>query len=281
MNLLVKLENFINGLLFKLGELMWKLVPGPIKRFIEKFSENYDRILAFIKNLPKLILAAIPKIIAYAKTSLFADAKKAFEETSKAARSQYNGKKAKGLEQVKRTFLMPFLFVSQWMSGLTPPQILLLLTFTGGSFLAVIGIGFSGNKLVTSNFGSAGRMPASTDEIKYERPDYYKSQTRHVEFTSFRLPVYTAKVNEIRSVDIDFVATLTNRNAKMFLEKHDFQLRDHLVLQIEPMIASFPLEDEGKEIIRKKLEADINDFLIQNEVEGKVEDLKITYILAN
>lgn len=282
MKFLEKIENLINTLLIKLGELMWKLVPAPVKKLTEKCSQKYADFLVFLKELPKKIIAGIPKVIAYFKGSFFSDAKNALENARKKAIASTNGKKAQGIDKFKRIFLTPFILVSEWMSGLTPSQVLLLLTFTGSSFLAIIGIGLSGSKLVGSNFGSAGRAPASVEEnIKYERPEYYKSQTRHVEFTNLRLPVYAAKVNEIKSVDIDFTATLSNRYAKQFLEKHDFQLRDHLILQIEPMIASFPLEDEGKEIIRKKLESDINDFLKQNEVEGKVEELKITYVLAN
>jgi hypothetical protein len=67
----------------------------------------------------------------------------------------------------------------------------------------------------------------------------------------------------------------------MQLEKLEFQLRDHLILNIEPMISSFPLEEEGKGILREKLIMEINDFMKAQGLEGQVKDLKITYILAN
>jgi hypothetical protein len=175
---------------------------------------------------------------------------------------------------------MPFLVVAQWVQGLSPAQALLLLGFSGASILSVIGIGFSGHKLAKNHLDD-GRAPASVDEILYERPGYYKKQTRHFEVSNFRLPVYVAQVNEVRSVDIDFTATMSNRNAKMYLEKREFQLRDHLINNIEPSVSSFPLEEEGKEIIRKKVWMEINDYLKENKIEGEVTELKITYVLAN
>lgn len=280
MNFLAKIENFINVILIKLGEWLWKIIPEPMKKLCLAFGKKYDALQTFFKQLPQKVLNLVLKLVAYAKTSLFTDAKNALSETYKNAFAQYKGKKPEGFDKFKRLFLTPFLMMGQWLSGLSPGQILLLLTFSGGSVLAVIGIGFSGNKLVSGNF-DIGRGPASVEEVKFERPVYYKSQTRHLEVTNLRLPVYQAKVNEIRSVDIDFIATMSNRNAKVFLEKHEFQLRDHLILQIEPMVATFPLEEEGKEIIRKKIENDINEFLIQNDVDGKVVQIKITYMLAN
>ena len=74
---------------------------------------------------------------------------------------------------------------------------------------------------------------------------------------------------------------MSNRLSRMKLEKLEFQLRDHLVLNIEPMIAAFPLEDEGKEIIREKLTMEIHDFMKTHNIEGEVKDLKLVYILAN
>jgi flagellar basal body-associated protein FliL len=89
------------------------------------------------------------------------------------------------------------------------------------------------------------------------------------------------KLNELRSIDIDFSATMSSRMSRMKLEKKEIELRDHLILNVEPMIVSFPLEDEGKEILRKKLTLEINDFMITHQIEGEVQDIKLIYVLAN
>jgi flagellar basal body-associated protein FliL len=74
---------------------------------------------------------------------------------------------------------------------------------------------------------------------------------------------------------------MSSRMSRMKLGMKEIELRDHLILNVEPMIASFPLEDEGKEILRKKLTLEINDFMIAHQIEGEVEDIKLIYILAN
>lgn len=282
MGFLEKIENFINLILIKLGELILKAVPRPVKAVFAKIGEWIQFCIQNFKRLPSIAKTFALALFAKSKSSALAyDYKGALLDTYKKAMDQYKEKSPKGMSTIKTVFLAPFLMVGQWLQGLSAAQAMLLLTFTGASFLAVIGIGFSGQKL--ANSGSiSDRAPASTEEtIEYERPAYYKKQTKFFEVTNLRLPVYFAKVNEVRSVDIDFTATCSNRNTRQFLEKHEFHLRDHLILQIEPSVASFPIVEEGKEIIRRKIMDEINDFLKLNEIEGEVTELKITYVLAN
>lgn len=281
MNFLTKIENAINFLLNKLGELLYKAIPAPVKTLLTKISLLYQWLVSFIKRLPSLSIAFTKNSIAKSKSTVGSvDWKAALTDTYKKAMSELKEKSPESAGKIGTVFLTPFLMIGQWLKGLSPAQSLLLLSFSCASILAVIGIGFSGHKLMNSQ-AEEGRFPASTEEVAYERPEYYKKQTKHFDLSNLRLPVYVAQVNEIKSVDIDFTATLSNRNARMFLEKHEFHLRDHLILQLEPSVASFPLEDEGKEIIRRKLHNEINDFLKQNEIDGEVTELKITYVLAN
>lgn len=281
MNLLEKLENAINFMLIKLGELIVRSIPASVKSLWRKIESCLIWLSANFKQLPdmtkKLVIAFIGNT---KKAALAFNYKAALQETYTKAMSQAR-EASPGLSKFSTLLLTPFLMIGLSLKGLSAAQALLLMSFSMGSVLAVIGIGFSGHKLANNHL-DAYRSPASVEETtKYERPVYYKKQTRHFEITNLRLPVYIAKVNEIRSVDIDFTATMTNRNARAFLEKYEHHLRDHLILQMEPSIASFTLVEEGKEIIRKKLFSEINDFLKQSEVEGEVVELKITYFLAN
>lgn len=282
MGLIEKLETLLNALLIKLGELIWRFVPAPVKKFQKKLQAWRARFILFLKQLPSLAKTFITTVVANAKgAATTIDFKAIFFDSYKKAMAQYKEKSTGTIGAMKKIALMPFLVIAQWVQGLTAAQALMLLSFTGASILAVIGIGFSGHKLAKSHMGD-GRSPASVEEeILYERPDYYKKQTKHLDVTNFRLPVYVAQVNEIRSVDIDFTATLSNRHSKMYLEKREFQLRDHLINNIEPSVATFPLEEEGKEIIRKKIWMELNEYLKQNGIEGEVIELKITYVLAN
>jgi flagellar basal body-associated protein FliL len=281
MNFLEKIENALNLLLIKLGELMLKSIPGPLKIFYNKLSDHLVWLCTNAKKFPGLTLKFILAFVSNSKTTALSfNFKAALQEAYKKAIQQAKAS-CPGLGKLGTLFLTPFLMMAQWLKGLSPAQSLVLILFTISSLLSVIGIGYSGQKLVNHQLDKY-RSPASVeDEVKYDRPEYYKKQTRHFDVTNLRLPVYVAKVNELRSIDIDFTATLTNRQSRAFLEKHEFHLRDHLILQIEPSIATFPLEEEGKEIIRRKVLDEINAFLKLNEIDGQVIELKITYVLAN
>lgn len=281
MSLLEKIETLLNALLIKLGELIWKAVPGSVKNLFARISALKERLIAFIKSLPSLILQFLLRKISGLKTLLASiNFKQVLSETYQKASEKYKANAPSGAGKFGKILMTPVFMMGEWLRGLSPVQALLLMSFTGASILAVIGIGYSGQKLANNHFGGE-RVPASAEEVLYERPDYYKKETRHFDIANLRLPVYVAQVNELRTVDIDFTATLSNRQAKQFLEKHEFQLRDFLILQIEPSVATFPLEEEGKEIIRKKLWVELNDFLKEQKMEGEVVELKITYVLAN
>ncbi len=281
MGILEKLETLINGLLLRLFELVAARTPKWLRDLNVKIVLLKNKLLKAGRSFPvvlkNLVLGLSVRVrIILAELNL----KEVLQETYAKAKTNYQARSSLPTSKLKTALLLPALIIGQWLQGLSAGQSLLLLCFSFASVLAVIGIGYSGQKLLGDK--SKGRAPANIEaEVTYERPVYYKKETRHVEVTNFRLPVHFANVNEVRSVDIDFTSTVTNRYARNFLEQHEFQLRDHLVLHVEPSVATFPLEDEGKEIIRRKLIIEINDFLKLRGIEGEIEELKITYVLAN
>lgn len=280
MGFLEKIEDLINKVLLAISgvitRLLMQIIPAPLVRLVQR-----------IKALPKKIIHSLPKILSYAKeTAKSYDFKAKFKETKELALAQYAKSQESGAAKAsgfKRALIMPYLFMQQWVKGLSMTQTFFLASFTVASLFASVGMVYTGNKLYTE-YKAANRAPASVEvepEIKSERPDYYKVQARTFDVGSLRLPVFFSNINALKSVDIDFSAQLSNRLAKMHLEKLEFQLRDHLILQVEPMTADFPLAEEGKDILRDKLLREINDFMVQNKIEGEVQKVKLTYILSN
>jgi flagellar basal body-associated protein FliL len=188
------------------------------------------------------------------------------------------------ISKLKQILLAPFLIVGQWLQGLTAAQTVILLGSTAASVLAAINIFFSSHRVLESHqygYRSPASMEFEEEEVVYERPDYYKQEFRHLQLTNVRLPVYVTDINELKHIDIDFTATLSNRMGRMMMERLEFQLRDHLILEVEPMEVNSPLGDEGKDILKQKLMQEINTFLKSRQIEGYVQDLKLTYILGN
>lgn len=279
MNFLVKIEALINHLLCKLGSFLWKLlVPSFLRNKVENLPDFKVLLLTFLKNLPSLVLAGIAKLKA---TLTGIDFKAKLKELYEKSLARYKTEGGASAGKLKLFFITPFLMAAEWVRDLTLLQSMTLFSFSGASVVAVVLMGFTVNDLLEKT-NPAGRAPASVEEtVTYDRPNYYKKDQRFLEISNLRLPVYVADVNELRSVDIDFVATMSTRESKNYLLKMEFQIRDHLVLNVEPSVAAFPLEEEGKDILRKKLIMELNDFLKASGIPGEVQEIKITYILSN
>lgn len=276
MELLAKIEHILNRLLFRLGAVIWRLLPAPLIRSVQWVSLKWNILLNALPGIPALLLERFRKLMVTIKAKVSLDGIK--EKFKAVLPKELPTHK---LARFKTIVMAPFGILSQWLQGLTIAQSMLLLGFSAASVLAGISMVSSGQRMLNT-MDETGRNPASVtiEEITYDRPVYYKQERRQLEF-SLRIPVYVAQVNELKSVDIDFNVTLSNRQSRAMLSKKEFQLRDHLLLHLEPSIAAFPLEEEGKEILRVKLQEEVNIFLKAQKIPGEVKELKITYILAN
>src|SRR5665647_3556609 len=195
MGLLEKIETAITFLLVKLGELALKLlarmVPAKVKVIWPKVVLFLASVKANFKQLPKIILNWLMAKLKVWKQELFTyDYKGKFQASYAQALARYKRESPEKMGKIKTIFLTPFLIIAEWLSGLSATQALVLLTFTGASFLSGIGMIFSGKRIVDQEMMKY-REPASFEsDVSYDRPGYYKKQTRHLDITSLRLPVY-------------------------------------------------------------------------------------------
>lgn len=282
MNLLEKFEHFVNLLLYKLGGLLYKLVPAPLKRFFHWVGALHSLFVNRLKHFPATAQVFVQSKLALYRNCLGSvDLKRSLQDAVALAKTKYGISSEGSFSRLRVLFLAPLGLLSQWLQGLSTAQSMLLLGFTAASFLAGMNMIFSGQRLVSSFEASRAPASAEADYSEFARPAYYKKEKRHLEFTSLRIPVYIAQVNELKSVDVDFNVTFSTRETRKLMGKREFQLRDHLLLNLEPSIADFPLKEEGKEILRRKLAVEVNSFLKEHEIPGHVVHVEITYILAN
>ncbi len=172
------------------------------------------------------------------------------------------------------------------ISSLSPNKFLLGLTSLTVFGLACLNIYFEGRKIV--HHSTASRAPASVEigeeELSAEglpaRRAYYKKEIKQMLFTHVKMPVYFKDINELHSLDIDFSLQANNRYTIKFLDKYEHELRDHILMTIEPIVPEFPLEEEGKDIIKEKIEYEVNTFLRNNDIDGYIEEVKVVDILG-
>lgn len=156
-----------------------------------------------------------------------------------------------------------------------------LATFSVTCILFVVG-GFgvytSSEKIYKSEFPN--RAPASVQQYDY-RPEYKTYQARTTQVMNIKIPLLVEDVTEINSVTIDFTVRTTTRFAKTFLENYEYKLKDYFFTTAEPIISDFPLEQEGKDVLKEKITTELNLFLDENGVEGRVENIELTFIVAS
>jgi flagellar basal body-associated protein FliL len=272
MNFLFKIEDLLNNVLLWLGHklmLVWnKICPSWMKT---KWLALKLKLTEWKNFRPRLKPRDLLKIkVDY--MGVFAAAldagQKAFQKS----------KQHSPLKAVVSAFSAPFVYLFQWAANLKPAHFIILFVFTTASIFSVMGIVIQSKKMLQTE--TASRAPAAA-EVAYSRPAYHKIDERELTFNNVKIPVYVTGLNELRALIIDFSVVTSNRATKRWLEKNEFQMRDHLIQTLEPVLPSFPMTEEGRAMITEKLKAELNVFLANHQVEGEIKETRLVYILAH
>lgn len=282
MKFLFKIEDALNSAILWIGSYLnkgWvKVRPAWFMRFVAWWTVQKSKL----QSIPALCRDFVAKNKEAPKNILKVDYKGIFSQAIEAGKKAYSqNKKDSPIKAVLSALAIPFNFIFKWAKSLSPGQFLLLFSSTLASIMAILGITINSYRLVEKS-SQMSRSPASIEvENLYDRPGYYKKETREVSFTNVKLPVFVMGITELQSLMIDFSVNTSNRATRQWLEKHEFQVRDHLVLTVEPLLPAYPMTDEGRVVLTEKLKHEINTFLKTREVEGEVKEVRIIYILAN
>lgn len=277
MEFLNTLEEKINHWLWVMHRFCCNLTPAPIKKFHSFVINKISQCLLALKHSPQYFAKKSKQIIGYFKATLS-------EVDLKNTIGSYEDK-FKHLSHKKFTLFFfkhgaIFLhLVKRPFRGLSSEQTIMLTAFSMASLIAGLAIYSQVQQISSAN--KTARTPASIEALDFDRPGYYKEEFRHVQISGVRIPVYYPEVNELQTVTIDFNVTLNNRIGRIFIERREFPLRDHLISSLEPVLAKHSLDLEGKTILKEKMIIEIQNFLDMHQIESEVSDLAIIYILAN
>lgn len=148
------------------------------------------------------------------------------------------------------------------------------------------------SKKLYDQHSKVSRSIASTDANhslteSYKKPDYHLKRLKTLQLTNVQLPVFFSKVNEYKTINVDFSIISSNKHIVIFLDEKEELLRDHLMMNVEQVLPEFLVGTageagkEGKEIIRKKIIRETNIFLEKYNVAGSIEEVRVGNILAN
>ena len=114
-----------------------------------------------------------------------------------------------------------------------------------------------------------------------ERTPYFRQVEKQFEVDNIILPTFLKKERGFKKIIIDFTFEASNKYIKAYFEKNPHHIQDMLNIAVEPIPIAFPLQDEGKQIIKKKMIIEMNNLLGELKIGGKITDIHIRRILGD
>lgn len=118
-------------------------------------------------------------------------------------------------------------------------------------------------------------------QVLSNRPVYYRQEERMMAVEDINLQLFLEDTHRNKQIWLDFSILASNRNVILYLKDHEVELKDHLSTNVEPVIPQLPVEDEGRLIIKDKIRSEINQFLEKNQIEGKILEIYIDYLIVS
>ncbi|MBC7712172.1 MAG: hypothetical protein H7177_02470 [Rhizobacter sp.] len=118
-------------------------------------------------------------------------------------------------------------------------------------------------------------------QVLEARPKYFMQIERLYSMKDLNLQLFLEDTKRNRQVYIDFTGLASNRNVILFLNDHPSEIRDFLTMHVEPVIPQLPIEEEGRQIIKDKIKLELNQFLKDNGIEGKLQEIYVDYIMVS
>lgn len=114
-----------------------------------------------------------------------------------------------------------------------------------------------------------------------KRPTYFKQMDRQIRFFDINLQLFVEDTKRNKQVFLDFTVLSSNRTATQFFKDNEFKVRDHLNLNVEPIIPQLPLNDEGRQIIKDKVRQELQLLLNNANIKADVVEIYIDYLLVS
>lgn len=283
-----KIEFQINRFIYWLIDIFFltfkKLFPPSFKKSLkEKFKPITNRYEVlhhkFDQNI-KWISLKIDKTKDVDKSLNFSERKEKLKKLKNKVFSNWYTDKIKRIfseriERFKKVMLRKFENFNQYhLLGLT---IVFLV-----SGIASIKIYNSTYSIVSKEYKHKDRKIASAGYQQQELfPDYLDYEKRLSIISQLVMPAFIEDTGKYQNLKINFAIQFTNRSSKRFFDRYRHLFMDQLQVTLEPVLPSFPLTREGKDIVRKKLFEELNDVLMNESIDGRVKEITIIDIIAN
>lgn len=277
-----QIEDKINEMLVNLisgsGKLISRKTPDKVKESVRKTNQN-------IKNKIKNNSTTIKTTIVDRSKKTFTKAKD-FTQTSKvtiqkAKEDSMEEIRDKGLLVAFALLVTPLLLsLKNWLGSLKSSTIVSFVTITTIATLTGLNIYTQSQKIAEERAKEAELV----EEVEgaravSSRPTYHKKEERTFIVYDIVLPAYFEQ-SKMSKLVIDFSIESSNKYIKTFFLENPHYVNDVLNSSIEPVSVDFPLEEEGKIIIKDKIRLELNNLLKELKIKGEITEVNIHKIVG-
>ncbi len=294
MKFLIKIEYMLNKIIIlildSVSQNISKATPKKIKSFL---SSSRNRAYKNRNQIEKKLKESASKSKQWAankvsQTKNKADAVKTKTQTSVNKAKAYDWKSL-NLEKViaiLAAIIVPYFSkIKSYILTFKPTTIIGLTITSMAISLSGITIYNESKKIEEKISEGTTREPAeytdSMDRNAWKRSKYRNFKHRVMSVSGVSMPIYIESRKGMQAVKIDFTFISSNRYISQYFKVpiNEFKLRDKINKSVEPVIPSFPMEPEGKRIIKAKIKKEMNALLEELKIKGKIEEVFIDSIL--
>ena len=120
--------------------------------------------------------------------------------------------------------------------------------------------------------------------LAQRKPAFTTIEEREFYVPDVLVPVILKNRPDITRIYLDIKLRASNKLITLYFTENNFKnldkLIDRYISTLSPIIPVFPLTNEGKDILRKKIKAETDILLKQLKIEGEIEEVIIQDILA-
>lgn len=281
------LNRFVLSIATLLSTMLKKLTPSSIKNLLATLQKKLTNFrLNSKKKAQTLKVSSIEKVLK-TKEKLQNSSKKItaipLAAATKAKDIKSSDMKWAKISAAFLAFFTPLMTkIKSWYLSLQPQTIAVGISFTALSTIAGLTIYTQVQKVAKTAEQAqkiaeeAARAPASA-----KRPAYFRKSEKQFAVANVILPAYfRTSPKELKKLVIDFTFESSNKYIRNYFDRNAHLIQDTLNTTIEPISINFPLEDEGKIIIKEKIKKEMNKKLRKLKVKGEIKEVYINSIIA-
>jgi len=281
-------EDFINKLITAsslwLKEKVQSLTPSKVKKSINQGQELHKKKKTQFKEKVNRVKTKSLETLVHSKDKVNHLKEKSLEVVDQARQTDIRSLTLKKIIISIGAFLAPtFIKFKTWYLTLKPVSIASFISVATVGTLASMEVYVQANKISEK----AQRAPASelAEEVPNateasRRPSYYKRAEKQFQVTNITLPAAMKGSHSIRKLVIDFTFESSNKYIRQFLWNNPHLVQDTLNSHIEPIAIDFPLETEGKIIVKEKIKKEMNILLKRLKIKGEINNIYIRSMIG-